>query len=359
MSARALLASLVLLAACAAPAPVWEPSWSRSASLARYELVHARALSEAGDLLGAWRLLGAVERELPDDVGLAAWSQDLELALLAGDGPLPEELAPEAAAPDPADALRRRYARRVEAAPEDSAALVLAARLESDALAAENLLDRALVLDPGSAWAHYGRAHAILRQPGRRGRWETAHEALDRALELDPGLVPARRLEAWMAAEEGAAGPAGRALRVWLEQTRDDPRVARAERVRAEIDLAILWILNGHPGAARDLLVALEGGRVDRERRLAALAVADRALGDDDAALDAARRAQDAAPEELLPSIQEALLYQYGLGDREAARERWRDVVRRSEGQADLAKLLQGLRARVVLEEMDREEAAP
>lgn len=354
MSGRALAPALLSIAACAAPAPVWEPSWTRAASLARYELVHARALSEAGDLLGAWRLLDAVRDEFPDDVGIGAWVQDLELELLSRAAPLPAALAGEGAADDPADALRRSYARRAEDEP-DASALVLAARLESDALAAENLLDRALDLDPASAWAYYGLAHAILRQPGRRGRWTAAHEALERALQLDPGLIPARRLEAWMAAEEGSSGPASRTLRVWLEQTRDDPRVASKERVRAEIDLAILWILEGSAGAAQELLVDLEGTRVDRERRLAALAVAEQASGDEAAALDAARRAQDAGRDELLPSIQEALLYEHWLDDRAAARALWNDVVQRSEGQADLAKLLQGLRARVVLEAMDRE----
>ena len=81
---------------------------------------------------------------------------------------------------------------------------VLAARVEDDAIAAERMLDLALELDPLCSWAHYGRAHALLRQDWKADRWSEAQSSLDEALARDPGHLRARRLQAWMHAQEGA-----------------------------------------------------------------------------------------------------------------------------------------------------------
>lgn len=349
---RALL--LPLLLGCASDRVAWTPSWAGYLPEERAAYAEARRLIEAAEWDAVWELVAPLVAAHEENVELGALLQDIELerlergrspaAFLAGDAG--GEPAPELA---PADALQRHYARRAQdlASP---ARLILAARAESDAIAALTLLERALEADPESAWAHYGRAHAVLQDTGLKKRWATAREALEAALARDPGSIRARRLQAWMLAQEGASAAAANALRAWLEHTRDDPRVAPGERVDAELDLALLQVLAGQPGEARRLLLRLEGTQRGRDRRLMILAAAEQALGDADAALDAARRARGASAGGVLPAVQKALLYEYWLDDAEAATREWERVIEAAASSPEMSTLLEAMRAQAMLE---------
>lgn len=353
----ALLLLAVLPLACGSPRVSWEGSWNAPYGALdpdqRKALAAARDDQAAGRLEQARRRLATLLGGAPDNLELGVVLQDVERQLLERGDPANPQLAEALAGhPEPAEALRSLYASRAEASPS-VAGFVLAARAETDAIAEQTLLERALELDPSCAWAHYGRAHALLRDRPRTDRWVRAREALARALQLDPAHLRARRLEAWIFAQEGDAAAAARALEVWLRRTAGDPRVVRAERLTAQLDLAIAWVMSGHSPEAVSLLAGLEGEPHERSRRLAVLAVALHQDGQFEAALDAARRAESAEPGSLLPVVQQALLLQHDLGDPEAAEARWRAVA--EGGGADLASMLQVLRARVELERGDGE----
>lgn len=353
---------LCAAAACGSSGVRWETGWDseygRFDAQLRAEYRAARDFAEAGEWESSWGLLVPLTRAHPYNLQLAVDLQEVELELLAARSPADPALAALAREPDPEEALRKAYAERAEA---DATVVnfVLAARLESDSIACQHLLDRALELDPGCAWAHYGQAHALLRQRGKNDRWLEAGEALARALELDPGHVGARRLEAWMRAQEGAVSVAAKFLGTWLEVTRDDPRVTTEARITAELDLALFLLLDGRPARARELLAGLEGNTVARGRRLALLAATEQALGDLFAALDAARRAEGAMKDDLLPHLQQAVLYEYWLEDDEAAERQWRKVTELSRGNTELSGLLQVLRAQVMLERYEQARDGP
>lgn len=368
---RAALILAALSAACGAPRATWSARWRAPYATFDDELrvafAEARAQADAGEADRAWRALDALCAANPDNLELALWRQEAELELLervrraadaqpgvpagepAGE-PLEPPFDPEG---EPLEALRRHYLQAVELAPS-VAGFVLAARVEPDPVESEKLASRALDLDPRCAWAHYARAHALLRQQWKAERWREAREALDRALELDGSHLRGRRLEAWLDAQEGASERAARELVTWLNETEGDPRVTEPQRIAAELDLAATWILSGSPREARALLATREGEPRRRVRRLALLAVAEGELGDPAAALDAARRAEDAGREELLPLVQQALLFEHGLAQPDAARERWERVAERAAGRGDLAAMMQGLRAQVELERAAR-----
>lgn len=346
-----------VLGACGAPRAAWSPSWSRPYATfdrdARVAFTAARVRMDAGDALGAWEELDRLCAEHPDNIELAVWRQEAELVLLREPEP-PAALAYFGDEGTPEERLRVHYAELADRY-SSVVAHVLAARVEEDAIAAQNSLDFAIQLDPGCAWAHYGHAHALLRQELKAERWRAARRSLDEALEKDGSHLRARRLEAWMDAQEGATERAAAKLEVWLAATADDPRVTEPDRLAAELDLAATWILRGRAGDALALLATREGEPHERPRRLALVAVALQETGDLAGALDAARRAEDAAPGTLLPTVQEALLLEYGLGRDEAARERWLRVAEAAEGAGDLGAMLQGLRAQVELERLARE----
>lgn len=353
MTARGRTAgALALLAAsCAATRESWHATWNAPYGefdrTLRSELEEARADMEAGRLEEAYRALRAARAAHPDNIELAVWTQEVELALVAeGTGFLPDVASVDG---DPEELLRRRYEGLVYDQPS-VAGYVLAARLEPDAIAAENLIENALALDPRCAWAHYGRAHALLQQRLRVDRWSAARESLSRALFHDPTHLRARRLAGWMAAQEGDLGEAEFQLESWLEETQGDVRATAEERIEAELDLALVWILDGRAKEAAALLRTLEGTRHERARRLTLVAVAAQELGDVEGALDAARRAEDAAPGSLLPLVQQALIHEHGRGDAPAGRAVWARVVGQAGGRGDLAAMLQSLRARVELE---------
>ena len=304
----------------------------------RAALGMGRVHLDDGDAESAMVILAPLFEAHPDDLDIGVLYQDCDRMLL--------EALP-AGGVGPEEVFRRRWSQRADETPT-VAHQVLAARAETDAIAAQVMLDRALALDPGCAWAHYGRAHAKLGQRTRY-RWREARESLQLALAADPGHVQARRLQAWMMGQEGTPG-ATAMLEHWVENTLDDPRVAHATRVEMQLDLATRWILEGRPRPAGLLLESLEGEVHDRARRLTLLAVANHEIGDPVAALDAAVRARETGAANTLPLVHEALLYENAFGDVDMAMERWQRVADRAGETGDLADLLQQLRARVRIE---------
>lgn len=311
---------------------------------------------EAREWERAHALLSLLAKENPENILIGSWLQEVELELMAGGTPADPELAELAREEEPAEALRRRYAQRSMDSPS-VARFVLAARLETDVFASKHLLERALDLDPDCAWAHYAMAHALLRDKSEEDRWRQARESLDLALANDAGHLGARRLEAWMLVQEGAIREARFAVEAWLEATENDARVASSERIEVELDLALIEVLDGDASDARKRLAQLEGSSVGRARRLSILAASDQAMGDLLGALDAARRAEGATDEGVLPLVQQALLYEYYLGDLESAEAKWEEVIERARGTDDLSTLLQGLRAQVMLERAEARRA--
>ena len=352
-------ALLGLVGACSSAPPSWGPSPLFLLPEDRSELAEldrARARMDEGRFESAWERLAPVVARHGRDLDLGAWFQDLRLELLRAGSTVDPELEPWTGKGEAEEGLRKFYAFKVDEDPSP-VSLILAARAETDAIAALELLDRALTLDPDQAWAHYGKAHVLLRQRNLPRRWGSARESLDRALALETGHLRARRLQAWMFAQEGSIPRARSALELWLKQTQGDPRVGSRVRREAEVDLALLQVLDGQPRAARRLLAQLEGTRVHRDRRLAVLAVAESAMGDLEAALDTSRRAASANPKEVLPVVQQALILQYWLDDRKAADVLWREVIERAQQTPEVRTLLQGLRAQAMLERNAAEAA--
>ncbi len=358
----------VWAAGCATRTVAWEANWD--APYAAFEPVEREHFTAARRLLDeGQRLPGlAALRELAGQDGgnleLACWLQDVEAELLL-DGMEPRRIFPDeegaagrsatgAGEGDPAEVLRRVYAARAAALPTVQA-LILAARVETDGLAAESLLRRALELDPVCSWAHYGLSHVLLEKRLQPDRWSLARTSLERALEIEPGNLRARRLEAWMLAEEGSRDVAEARLRRWLEEADGDPRVSRVEAVEARLDLALLLLLRGEDRRAARLLEDLEGESVGRARRWMLLTVARQEGGDLLGALDATLRAQGAAAGEVLPLVQEALLSEAFLDRPEVASALWEEVAELAGDGATIGDLVQGLRARV---RMERSRAA-
>ena len=308
-----------------------------------------RGLEDEGRRADALAVLVEMRDRDPGNIEVAALVQDLEETLLQDGVDL---FAPDHSLLDlaPDVVLRQAYAARAAAEPT-VVTEILRARAETDLRAAAAQLERAIDLDPTCAWAHYGLSHVLLGDRSRVDRWSSARKSLARALELDPGHVRARRLEAWMAAQEGSRADAEALLVRWVEEVEGDPRISDGERVAARLDLALLLLLRGEDRKALRLLEDLEGERHDRARRLMLLTVARQEGGDALGALDAALRAQGAGTEgEALPLVQEALVLELFLGRPDEAEQRWQEVARLGEGAANLAELIQGLRARVRLE---------
>lgn len=345
--------ALLLAAGCASGPDAWEPTWAGVGTdftvQDRLELGRARTDLESGRLVSARQRLVQLAETFPDELDVGVMLQDAELALWAsGQAPVPGA--------NPDEALEARY-RDLAETRISVANLVLAARAARDPVVSSGYLVRAVELDPGSAWAHYGIAHSHLRRR-MQYRWSEARLSLDRALLADPGHLWARRMESWMLSQEGSSDKAAEALERWLVVTEGDPRVSSERRTEARIDLALIWVLSGRIEAAREELRALTGNPVDRSRRLAVLAVAEQEGGDIASALDASRRAYLADGSSLLPLVQEALMHQYWTGDLDAAEAQWEVIVDAAEDSGDLGALLQSFRARVELERMAAEGAS-
>ncbi len=353
-----LSAAALLAAACGKSIDSWEPTFDAPYSAFDDEsfaaLKRARVLSDAGDWDEAWRVLDAAWRADEDNLDIGAVLQEIEYELLVRGTEVDGELALRSADADHRGALFRRWDARADDAPSIPRT-VLRARVEPDALAALNGLDEALERDPRCAWAWYGRAHTLLRLTRETQRWRLAREALDACLALDPGHLRARRLEAWILAQEG--GDAAPPLQAWLEAAQGDPRISRTEYVDTQLDLARTWVLEGSPKRAAKLLRSMEGEPIGRGRRLAILACAQQALGDEAGALDSARRAEGAGETEVLALVQQAVLYQHYLDRPDQALEQWADVAEKGSAASDLSAILQSLRARIMLERAAPESA--
>jgi len=342
-----------LCAGCGATRERWTPSWDLPHATfddgLRAEFEVACRHFENARFEAAWAQFDRLARENPDNIEVGLWLQETELELLAAGSRVSPVLNALAGAQDSGSELREYYRTRVSESPS-VVGFLLEARLETDAIAAEIQLQDALALDPACAWAHYGLAHAVLRDRFRMDRWRAARASLLRALELDPGHLRARRLEGWMYAQEGSLDEAAWSLQTWLIATTGDPRVTHAARVEVELDMALVWIQRGHAKQARELLITQEGESHQRERRLAILAVAEHELDNLEASLDAARRAEDAAPGALLPVVQQALIHQFGMLDQAAAQAEWERVREQASEGSDPAGSLYNLRALVELE---------
>jgi len=333
----------------------------------RLEFDRARQQMNQGDWLGAHERLQALIETFPDVIDLGIAMQDVQAELLA-QGRLPgmkEGLSkPSLTGPDVPHlttlqqfdlqaVLKLWYARRAALFPS-VASFVLAARVEGDSAQALELLNRALALDPSCAWAHYGRAYALLSQRDQY-RWRNSREALARALDLDPSHVLARRMEAWMLAQEGVTTHAAVALERWLIATEFDPRVGHRSRVEARLDLARIWLTSEDVEPALRELRSMEGEPYDRERRLLLLAVALTEKGDADGALSVVRQAGLIPDVGVLPKVQEALLLEHWFKDERGALALWKQVMEEASESSDPAGLLQAFRARVVVERSERE----
>lgn len=346
----AALAALLLLpcgAGCSlpaggsTPAPMSSPleGLERDAVLA---LEHGlRALWE-GRVEEALLTLEALAQSYPDHLPLGIWLQEARLARALGAAPI---AGPES----PQDRVRRAYRMEAERQP-GVAALVLAARVEGDPPSALLLLDRALELDPRSAWAHYGRAHVL----ARRGDLEEAGRALEAALAIEPGHLPARRLAAWMAARTGRLEEAMRELENWLEHAGQDLLLRPEQRDEARLDLVLLLLHADRPGEALGRLEGLAAQGGGESRRSAARAVALEDRGDYLGALEAARAAHAADPEDLLPLVQQALILERRLADPSGALQAWEEVLTLADRREDLGSLLQRSRAQVHVERLRR-----
>ncbi len=300
----------------------------------------------AGDHRAAAELLRGLALRAPRNVPAAAFLQEVELRLRAAGA---DETASER---DLQLSLAREWREWALRAPS-AARLVLAARLEVDRVAALRLLEQALELDPRCAWAHYGMAH--LRAAA--GDWNAARPSLEMALEIEPGHVAARRLEAAAMARGGRPVLAAGALRRWLDNSRDDPRVDPRVRVGAQLDLAHILVELGHPEEALSTLDRIQDRTLREAEGLAILAATLQALDEPWDAMRAAQEAERLAPGDPLPLIQQAVLYEEWLGDPDAAREAWERVLAEAEGRADLGGLFLRLRARIAIERHEERAA--
>lgn len=325
--------------------------------LATRELREARARLDAGRIEEARIALRALEERHPQSIVIGAWLQEVELAASDAGNPT----TPDAGAARALNELRERYAQRAENDPS-AANFVLAARLETDETRAEALLARAEALDPRCAWVPYARAFLA----AKRGAWEEARKQAERAEELDPGHLHARWLSSWMLARGGRVREAITAFETWTERARGDVRIDERLLLEAELDLAVLRVLDGDARRASQLLDELEqraasdSGAMSARERMVEAATRE-ALGDPKGALDAAKAAEELAPGELLPVVQQALLAELWLNDPAAAEAAWTRVLALARGSGELSTMLERVRARVRLErfQLARQRAEP
>jgi tetratricopeptide (TPR) repeat protein len=299
------------------------------------ELARARVELAAGDERGAYSRLVDLAARAPRNLWVGIALQEIELQRLEAGQAIPGIASPLLAGPgDARERLALFYARRAQESTTPTA-LLLAARLEREDEVAEQLLARAASLDSACAWVPYARAHRLTLV----GELPQAREQLDRALELDPDQLAARRLDAALRARSAGTREARAVMERWVEEASGDPRIATADYAASLIDLAILCVLDEDARTAEDLLAqatrlregmglpleSREGARVELARS-GALESRGRA----DAALAAARRARELAPQQdeaLLALVHEAMLQESWLRDPPAAINAWRAVL--------------------------------
>lgn len=303
----------------------------------------ARARFDAGEIAAARAAFERLAAQDPDNVLVGSWLQECEIELAASEGTTLRSIAEHWAA---AASLHPSAGR-----------LVLAARVDPDPKSAEVLLERAEVLDKNCAWVSYGRAFLA----AQAGDYTEARKQVARAVQADPGHLWARWLEAWILARSGTVEEGIGALQAWLDRARDDVRVESRLVNEAELDLALLWVLDDEPDKARKSLEAVDARKVDVARRLEAVACIEQGLHDVKRALAAAEAAGKAAPAELLPALQVAILHDEWLDDPVAAEADWNRVLKMARASSELSSVLQRTRASVRLERFAarRAQSAP
>jgi tetratricopeptide (TPR) repeat protein len=301
-------------------------------------LAEARGDLASGNPAAACSVLSVLADEFPQNVPVGACRQEAEIALAKVRGETPD--------------LRETYRKRAE---EDLSVtnLILAARMEPDPEKAMVLLDRAEKLDPHCAWCSYGKAWLAARS----GDWKEVHERVARAKAADPGNMPTRWLETWLLAREGGLAQAITSLTTWADRARDDPRIDPRLVLAADLDRALLAVLDGDPKLARSILADLKDASVDPARRKMIEAGAEQELGDGTAALAAAVDAERLKPDDLLPVVQQALLHEVWLGDSRAAEADWNRALEVSRNDPALSSLLERVRAHVRLERLALDRA--
>lgn len=307
----------------------------------------ARLAIDGGRLDDARASLQSLVAEKPDSIVLGAWLQEVEVSIASSSGASTGGSSGDAMAE-----LAHRYRSAAEENPS-VARLVLAARLEPDDAAAGALLDAAEKLDPRCVWVHYGRAFLA----AKRSSWEDVRRALAVAEQCDPGHLPTRWLACWMLARAGKVRDAIVSLETWLDKARGDPRVDARLVAEAELDLAVLEVLDGDPARAQRLLAENRGTSETRARSRMIAAAAAQERGDLAGALRSAQEAKELAKGEILPAVQVALLQELWLNDPAAAEAAWTEVLALSRSTSDLSSMLESLRARVRLERQRAERA--
>lgn len=389
---RVLATTLFACGSCWTPAvrsiPDSKSRYDVLPDLAQMHFEEARSNMGAGRLELARVTLERLSREHPDNLYVGTWLQEVELAsadpaqgetrVASGSNPAASD-AGRTAADAPQEILRKCYLERAQEHPS-AANLVLAARLEPDPPAARKLLERAEEFDSECAWAHYARAFLAARS----GNWPDAKAGIARAKDADPGHMPTRWLESWMLARAGSVPEAITSFETWLEKARGDLRLDSRLFLEAKLDLALLYVLDGDSKTSRKLLAEFDQRELEKAgsdnpgldptdrvraavlgliagRQLSILASAEEAQGDIQAALSAAKRAEENLPGDLLPVVQQALLYEAWLKDAAAAEAAWTRVLAMARcdprSSADLSTLLERLRARVRLERFQERRA--
>jgi hypothetical protein len=283
----------------------------------------------------------------PGDLPAAVWYQEADLAWrqerTGRFGSRRDELR------SVQDELRDDASESAESSPSPLA-YFLAARLEEDGLAANRLLEKALVLDPEMVWAHYGLAYGAARD----GDWIAARGHLEHVFALDSGHLPSLRLHGWLVAEAGDIPSAIEALETWVDAAPDDLLAGQRTLDRVRFDLALAYTGNGAPGRSLDLLDQLEGSTIPTVQLKTARAVAQQDQGNPVAARSAALAGRRADRSAVLPAVQNALLLELWFDDKKAARRAWQEVIDLANQGDDLASGLQLFRAQVHLQRLQR-----
>ncbi len=350
---------LLVAAACGGPS-VREPALEQG----RYDVLDSeglRALGEvrkqlsSGHAEEAVAALSQLRVQHAECVYLALWQQEAEIAARGLESVWPGaggSVAPSAEQAAAIEELRALW--RTRAAAGGVVDIVAAARLEADPEAARALLERAEGLDPRCPWVPYARAFLA----ARANEWGEVDEQLKRSVELDPGHLPTFWLYSWTLARGGKPEQASEALSIWVERARNDPRIDARLVLGAELDLAVLSVIAGEPKVAREWIDKLESQMPGESRSLCARACAEQALGHVDQALALAAEAHAAAPQALLPIVQQALLWQYWKKDPARAEQAWGEVLTLARSSPEFSALFERLRARVLLDRRAKEPAA-
>lgn len=339
--ARALwLALLAALGACAGtPVQVMPPSETRIDELdagSRARFMAGREALFGGRAPAALAVFTELHQADPRHMLHAMWMQDAqrEVARLSGRQP---------------DASGWLFEARQRG---DVRSWLLAARASLDAAAEDEALSRAAAVPSpppeDAVWLHY----AFGCRAARAGAYDEARAEAAKARSIDPGHSFAFWLEAWVVARHGSQSQGAAMLRGWLEAARSDVRIDPARVAAAELDLALLSLSSADAAEARKWLSRVDPWQVDLARYEAARAVVADAAGDPQAAVEAARAAANAAPHDLVPLVQQAILLEGPLNDPAAAERLWLRVYESKHASGDLLDLLRACRARISYERL-------